>query len=120
MAQVNELGDVQPEKDRIQKAIDDAKKTEVMLVNLLTALVDRAGGEVQITSAELSGLSHVFQSAQDPATGTVTLTARKKSAAASALTAEQERHNRMANEVALPKPGAIIAPSRPSIILPGQ
>lgn len=87
----------------------------IALVNALTVLTIRDGGEVLIQPSELDGLGHVFAMTQDPATKVVKLTATRKDGAALALTAAQVADNRRAAEVALPK-DKIVKPS--GLILP--
>lgn len=88
----------------------------VALVNALTVLTIRNGGEVLVTPAELDALGHRFAMTQDPTTKVVKLTATRKDGAALALTARQAIDNRRAEEVALPKDRLVKPPS--GIIIP--
>lgn len=118
-------------RDALEELVNEAATTisrlqgeASALVNALTAVVIRTGvgsdvgiHEVQLTPADMDRIGgHVFTMSQDPATKAVILRARRKSAAASALTAAQELDNRRAGEVALPKSGIVVTPSR--LILP--
>lgn len=88
------------------------------LVNAITCLTIRSGGDVSIPKAELDGISgYRFSMKEDEQTKAVLCRAEKKSAAASALTAAQELDNRRAEEIALPK-GGLTVPSRRLILPP--
>lgn len=126
MAQVNEEGTpvaAAPTAEDFDAAVALARRLEGenrALVNVLTVLVTREGGDVQIKQAELDALAHSFTMGQDPATKDVLLKAVRRDGAAIArrLTDEQVRQNALAAEVALPKAGAIIMPQASKIILP--